>query len=139
MRLISAAFHVRNLRLRPRNQAAFSQEIWPQVGQLTRPSRSVAVNSGGQQRGQRLKPNSPASVALATRRSLSVCRRMLSIQAGTCRFVGRFSRAMRSFSETRLIERRAECNASMSMADKLNLGSDEEVAVMCQFRELTQR
>ena len=36
------------------------------------------------------------------------------------------------------MERRVECNASISMADKLNLGSDEGVAVMCQFCEFKE-
>src|SRR5207244_4900790 len=49
--------------------AACSCEIRPQTGQLSLPSRSVATSSGGQQRGHKLNPNSPPSVAWAIRRS----------------------------------------------------------------------
>src|SRR5947199_3927897 len=60
---------------RARLHAAHSYETCPQIGQLSSPSRSVATSSGGQQRGQRLNPNSPPSVALAIRRSFSTSQR----------------------------------------------------------------
>src|SRR5207245_9561082 len=58
-----------------RAHAACSCEIRPLTGQLSLPSRSVATSSGGQQRGHRLNPNSPPSVAWAIRRSFSSSQR----------------------------------------------------------------
>ena len=95
--------------------AACSCEIRPQTGQLSLPSRSVATNSGGQQRGHRLNPNSPPSVAWAIRRSFSASQRNFPSRAGASPVAERISRAARTFSETTVIERSAECRASMSM------------------------
>ena len=95
--------------------AACSCEIRPQTGQLSLPSRSVATNSGGQQRGHRPNPNSPPSVAWAIRRSFSASQRNFPSRAGASPVAERISRAARTFSETTVIERSAECRASMSM------------------------
>ena len=97
------------------HRAAHSCEIRPQTGQLSLPSRSVATSSGGQQRGHRLNPNSPPSVAWAIRRSFSASQRTFPSRAGASPVAERISRAARTFSETTVIERSAECRASMSM------------------------
>src|SRR2546423_4172479 len=96
--------------------AACSYETRPQTGQLSSPSRSVATSSGGQQRGQRLNPNSPPSVAWAIRRSFSTSRRSFPRLDGASPLAESLSRAARTFSETTVIERSAECRASISMA-----------------------
>jgi len=95
--------------------AACACEIRPQTGQLSLPSRSVATSCGGQQRGHRLNPNSPPSVAWAIRRSFSASQRNFPRRAGASPVAESMSRAARIFSETTVIERSAECRASMSM------------------------
>src|SRR5436190_13962718 len=95
--------------------AACSYETCPQIGQLSSPSRSVVTSSGGQQRGHRLNPNSPPSVALAIRRSFPTSQRNFPKPAGASPVAESFSRAARTFSETTVIERSEECRASMSM------------------------
>ncbi len=94
--------------------AACSYETCPQTGQLSWPSRSVATSSGGQQRGHRLNPSSPPSVALAMRRSFSTSQRNFPRPAGASPVAESISRVTRTFSETTVIERSAECRASMS-------------------------
>ena len=116
--------------------AACSHETCPQTGQLSSPSRSVATSSGGQQRGHRLNPNSPPSVAWAIRRSFSTSRRNFPKPAGASPVAESFSRAARTFSETTVIERSAECRASMSHDTRLNALSDDPVAVVCRFCEI---
>lgn len=86
---------------------------------LSRPSRSVAKTSGGQQHRQTAKPSSPASIAVAILRSGSSSLRNSRKSDRVRSVAGSFSRAERSFPESKVNERRAECRASMSIRTSL--------------------
>jgi hypothetical protein len=82
---------------------------------LSRPSRSVAKTSGGQQHRQTAKPSSPASIAVAILRSGSSSFRNCPKSDRVRSVAGSLSRAERSFPESKVNERRAECRASISI------------------------